>query len=466
MNIAVSCNEWFDLEPENDLIRQEFWKKESDVDAVLAAMYDSFRDMSMNSLIWGELRADLIEISGSRFGNFAQIANNEITPTNSRVNWSDFYSTINLANTLIQFSGEVVDLDQEFTQKEKLAYDAEALFIRSMCYFYLVRLWKDVPLMLTSTSSDTVDMFIPKTEERKVLKRLTEDLKYAETIAFSTEKRAIDYIFRGRANKFSIQALLADIYLWLEDYDNCIAYCDKVINSKQYRLLDQDKWFQLYYPGNSNESIFEIQFNSDYPNESNPMYGSLTPLNGTVGIDEAEDLEELFSLGDIRDLARGPEWKYIGTTNKSTEKRSENEQDANIIYYRYADILLMKAEALIELGMLKEAGQLISQIQTRAGLPMSELNETKKDYREAILQERAREFLFEGKRWFDLLRFAKRNHFENKELVKTVLLAKATIRNRPQLESRVRDTMFYFLPIAEKELNANHNLEQNPFYDK
>ena len=121
MILTVSCNEWLDLEPENDLIRQEFWKKESDVDAVIAAMYDALREMSMESLIWGELRGDLMEISGSRFSSFAQIANNEITPSNAEINWSGYYSAINLANTIMQFSGDVVDQDEEFTQKEKLA---------------------------------------------------------------------------------------------------------------------------------------------------------------------------------------------------------------------------------------------------------------------------------------------------------------------------------------------------------
>jgi tetratricopeptide (TPR) repeat protein len=468
MILSVSCNEWLDLEPENDLIRQEFWKKESDVDAVIAAMYDQFREMSTVSLIWGELRGDLMEISGSKYPGFAQIANNEITPSNSEINWSGYYSAINLANTIMQFSGDVVDQDEEFTQKEKLAYDAEALFIRSICYFYLVRLWKDVPLMLSASSSDTVNMFLPKTEERIVLRHLIEDLKYAETVAYSTENKSIDYIFRGRANKFSIQALMADIYLWLENYEKCIEYCDKIINSNQYRLLDEINWFELYYPGNSQESIFEIQFNDDLQDESNPMFYRLTPIAGGLGIFPANDWEEIFSTGDIRWLegTGGPARKYLLTSNEGNERRSENERDANIIYYRYADVLLMKAEAMAELERFREAGQLLNETMNRAGLPQSAIEETKKSYRDAILQERGREFLFEGKRWFDLLRFAKRNSFENKEIIISVLLSKATIRTRPQLESRVRDTMFYFLPIPERELNSNHNLEQNPFYDK
>jgi hypothetical protein len=468
ITFTVSCNDWLDLEPENDLIRQEFWKKESDVNAVLAAMYNSFRGISVESLIWGELRGDLVEISGSKYPNFSLIANNEIAPSNSRITWSGYYSTINLANTLMQFSGGVVDLDEEFTQKEKLAYDAEALFIRSLCYFYLVRLWKDVPLMLSASSSDTVDMFLPKTEERIVLKQLIDDLEYAETIAYSTENKSIDYIFRGRANRFSIQALMADIYLWLEDYEKCITYCDKIINSNQYRLLDEENWFELYYRGNSEESIFEIQCHADLQNESNPIYYRMLPISGSMGARGTDEMDGIFTTGDIRLPPRryGPGWKYLVVSAEGEEKRTENEQDANIIYYRYADIILMKAEALTELERLNEAGQLLNQTMNRAGLPQTSLEGTKQSFRDAILLERGREFLFEGKRWFDLLRFAKRNDFEKKEIIMTILLSRATIRTRPQLESKVRDTMFYFLPIPERELNSNHNLEQNPFYDK
>ncbi len=84
-----------------------------------------------------------------------------------------------------------------------------------------------------------------------------------------------------------------------------------------------------------------------------------------------------------------------------------------------------------------------------------------------MLTERGREFSCEGKRWFEVLRFAKRNHFENKQLVIDILLGKATNANELAImRSKVIDTMSYYLPIHNDEIKVNRNLEQNPFYDR
>ena len=119
-----------------------------------------------------------------------------------------------------------------FTVAEMERVHAEALFIRSLTYFYLVRLYKDVPLILSASSSDTVDFYVEKSDEAVVLDQIISDLEYAETIAVSKEN--IDdntsqflsdlTLFKGRANKYSIQTLLADVYLWKEDYQKCIEY--------------------------------------------------------------------------------------------------------------------------------------------------------------------------------------------------------------------------------------------------
>jgi len=158
----------------------------------------------------------------------------------------------------------------------------------------------------------------------------------------------------------------------------------------------------------------------------------------------------------------------LGKSNtSSTSKRDLSERDANFIYYRYADILLMKAEALAETGNFGDAKILLNDIVLRAGLPTVNLPNSLSDYRQFILEERAREFALEGKRWFDVLRFAKKNNFENKYIIINILLERATdVKERPIFEARVRDTMSYYLPIPEGDLTYNQSLEQNPFYNR
>jgi len=127
--------------------------------------------------------------------------------------------------------------------------------------------------------------------------------------------------------------------------------------------------------------------------------------------------------------------------------------------------MLMKAEACIELGRFDDANELIGESLLRAGMPYQELND-KEQLRQEILDERGREFLFEGKRWFDLLRAAKRENFENKQIIIDMILSGADIKQQAVLKTRVFDTLSYYLPVPERELIFNQNLVQNPYYDR
>jgi hypothetical protein len=466
---AISCTEWLDIEPENDLIEDEFWTKTEDVEGVLAAMYDAFRESSLESLIWGELRGDMIQFSGTALADYIRIAQSDITTTNSKINWKNYYKTINLANTLIYFSTLVLDKDKTFTERLKQSIDAEAIFLRSLSYFYLVRLWKDVPLVLNPSVSDTVDLFLPKSTEHVILNQLIEDLKKAKDMAYTTEYINDPPFYKGRANKFAILALMADIYLWQEKYRECINYCDSIINTKLFDLESYNTWFELYYPGNSmKESIFEIQYNSAYTAQENRIYDNVVHIGGGGDIRTTLNLRDLFGTNDIRKCNSGrvadPEWKYIGR-DLSGSGRIETEKDANFIYYKYPEILLFKAEAHVELGEIQPANEILFEITQRAGATFagsSDINELR-DY---ILDERAREFMAEGKRWFDILRYAKRDNFKRKQFIINMVLGNAGVKERQVLQTRVYDTMSYYLPIPENELIYNQNLVQNPFYDR
>ncbi len=99
-------------------------------------------------------------------------------------------------------------------------------------------------------------------------------------MAYTTEYLGTDD-FYGRANKYSITALLADVYLWQEQYQKCIDACDYIINSGLYRLEPTETWFNVYYPGNSvTESIIEIQYDDNLESQENPIYDNLVPISG------------------------------------------------------------------------------------------------------------------------------------------------------------------------------------------
>ncbi len=466
--VITSCDDWLTVEPKNDLIKEKFWKKTEDVNGALAASYNALRNASLQSLVLGEVRADLVTFSGSSFSNYAKIGESNISPTNPVVNWETYYSAINLANTLMYYDEQVFENDKTFSQKMMNGVNAEALFIRSLSYFFLVRLWKDVPLVLEASVSDTTALFIEKSPENVVIKQIIKDLLIAKDLAYTNEFQGSKY-FYGRANKYSIIALLADVYLWNQQYQECIDYCDLIINSGLYGLEGNETWFNIYYPGNSStESIFELQYNDDLDNQENPIYNNLIPTSGATPqcVLNTKNTSALLNIEDARNFqGKGAIWKYRGKDAFGQIPRSSAERDANWNIYRYADILLMKAEAAIELNRFDDANNLIRESLARAGMPY-EQNFDIKLLRQALLDEKGREFLLEGKRWYDLLRAAKRNNFQNKDIIINMILSGADIKQQAILKAKVYDTLSYYLPIAEHELIYNNNLEQNPYYER
>ena len=463
----TSCSDWLTVAPETELIKDKFWKKTEDVNSALGAAYNALRNASLESLIWGELRADLVTISGPNFSDYARIAGSDISPTNDAINWRHYYEAINLANTLMYFDDEVFNLDETFTEEMMNAIEAEALFIRTVAYFYLVRIWKDVPLVTEASISDTSSLYLAKSPEHVVLAQVIDDLLQAREMAYKTEFQGTNY-FYGRANYYSITALLADVYLWSEQYQKCVDACDVIMNSGLFSLEPYDSWFDLYYPGNATfEGVCEIQYDDNLENQNNPLYDNLVTTDGaTQASMNWQNINLIMDQEDFRRYTgKGGLWKYQGKDQLGLVPRNFSERDANWILYRYAEIMLIKAEASIELNNFDVANDLIGETMLRAGAPFVE--QTDKDLlREMLLNERGREFLFEGRRWFDMLRAAKRNNFENKQLIIDMILSGADIKQQAILRTRVYDTLSYYLPIQEHELIFNQNLVQNPFYNR
>ncbi|MGW8317045.1 MAG: RagB/SusD family nutrient uptake outer membrane protein, partial [Bacteroidales bacterium] len=166
-------------------------------------------------------------------------------------------------------------------------------------------------------------------------------------------------------------------------------------------------------------------------------------------------------------------WKYVGTEGlpslatgaAATGYRTGNkESDANWIIYRYPDVLLMKAEALVQQGALGEAVDLVNIVRERALVePISNIP-NKQDLEERILEERAKEFCGEGKRWFDLIRMARRNNNARTNLLIEILSANKTYEEAEIIRSKYSNPDSWFLPIYQGELDQNDRLKQNPYY--
>lgn len=478
MLVHFSCNtnDWLELLPPGGLIKEEFWQSKEDVEAVLMAAYESFASMDRSLFLYGELRADLLQRGPNQRSSEQNIMENNIYPDNSFVNWSGFYSIINYCNEVIKNAPLVQEIDNTFTDFQKQSFLAEAYFLRSLSYFFLVRIYHEVPLILEPQDSDNADFYVPKSSEEIILEQIVKDLKEYRAFAPSGSFITIEEN-KGRSSKTAYDALLADIALWRFQYEEVLQQIANIEQVEELELMPPGKWFEIFYPGNSLESIFEFQFDGNR-NQNNNMYG-LLQQNSRQYLPSQKALE-MFALEFSFELIRGEDatiakigeseyiiWKYVGQAPDGQSFRSGNDQySANWIVYRYADILLMKAEALSQLGRFNEALSIINEdIRERANVPARNIAFTPIAFEDAILEERALELAYEGKRWFDLLRMGRRNNFARKNKLIEILVANAPSTQKRVLGSKLSNPLGWYLPIYQTEIERNINLVQNPYYD-
>jgi hypothetical protein len=235
------------------------------------------------------------------------------------------------------------------------------------------------------------------------------------------------------------------------------------------------RWFEIFYPGNSLESIYEFQFEDKY-NQKNGTYGKTN--RNSHQFDPSTRAEELFARKYSVELTRGEDasiaklseddyliWKYVGRApDGKTERTGADQNSCNWIVYRLADIYMMKAEALSQLGRYNEASDALNTIRERANMPPLVIGESKILFEDAIMEERALEFAFEGKRWFDLLRMGRRNNYARKDKLVEIIIKNVPSTQKRILSAKLTNPLGWYLPIYKTEIERNKNLVQNPYY--
>ena len=439
---------------------------------------------------------------------------------------------------MCHYAPEVESIDPNYTSNELKGTIAEMKTLRALCYFYLIRTFRDVPYVTEPSIDDSQNYVVPATPFEAVLDSLITDLESVKDDAqrrFSLEKVEGKSIYvpaenNSRITRWAIYSLLADFYLWKGDWNNVIKYCDLVINYKaqQYKeLLETDQitdidlydgiplileairgeqnvghaYTSVFGDGNSFESIFELYYNGSNGQENTWVSSYYGNRNNSIGRLKAADfLMDGFTAGNnqlwlTQKDCRAYEYLESEGTSYAIMKYAREKADFNLqrtgsvtvtgdrrtssnsnwIFYRLSDIMLMKAEALIQLGeeYWPEAFKLINNVYKRANniapesttgsLAYETYSTSKEKMEDLLFEERHREFLFEGKRWFDLVRMARRDG-------KTERLASRAIRKYRQdinvIKIKLTDPNYIYFPYSKSELKANPLLKQNPAFDK
>ena len=491
------CTDFLNIRPENQTVLEDYWQSESQATAVLASCYVSLNNTVDRMFIWGELRSDNVVEGNSTNLDMLKILTVSITPTNGYANWGAFYTIINYCNTFLYYAPDVVNKDQNFTPGKLHTLEAEALTIRALCYFYLVRAFKEVPLVLNPSISDQQNYYVGKSTERVILDQIIGDLlKAQQTARTDFGKGAYN---KGRVTLNTVNALLADVYLWDQQYANCVDACNKVLDDKTLSLVSGEKMLtDVFYTGNSTESIFELQFDKDIqfnfmPNWffgydgnhagqlSYPKFltrsGDYSPFNykGASVVESDKDIRENSFYASTTNGTGYSILKYAtiqvvesadGLTYSPKYRSSAT--TVNWILYRLSDVMLMKAEALVQLDRsnedLKDAMNMLNKTYLRSNSTADSLQfnnyADKGTMEKLVLRERQRELMFEGKRWFDLMRLARRKNDPTAMLayISPKLSGDAMSKNKMS----VMDALY--MPVLKSELDINPILTQNPFY--
>lgn len=559
--MLVSCLDTIIL-PDDKTVDEDFWKTKADVASMVNAAYQGMvaEDVLERLIVWGDFRSDELvmgsESTGSYTDALAEMAAVNMQTTSIYADWAAFYSVINRCNIVLERAEEVMSVDPNYTQGDYLVDRAHMLALRSLCYFYLVRNYRDVPYSDEAYMNSSQSMLKAQSSPAYVLDRCIADLEEAAPNAVDSRSYTTSEWRRvGWMSRDAINTLLADIYLWrasvnhsAADYQKCIDLCDQVIASKKaqhkkgrneveekpYPLADGDEAYKvLFVDQNAEESIFELQCRANYA-LSNYYYkwsaNANAYRNSSEGFLKAGSIfgsqpsqvtavgnSSVFATNDLRYYAAvfsGGEDKFDVrkmVSNKTVSTKTLETRDAqmwttaaldeNYPVYRLTDVMLMRAEALVQLAnaddetdtRLREAFNLVQAVNTRSlyrdnladSMKWNSYRSFTKDQMEVlVMQERLREFCFEGKRWYDLLRYNYR-HINGVDYSRTYaeqmdadanfkpvgnyaemlsVMTRSRGTDAPAIVAKMQNEAYLYLPVPNRDIIVCPLLRQNPAY--
>lgn len=480
--LLSSCSESFlNLYPETTLNEGNFYKSETEYILLANGCYVSLRNAEKNThWVLTELISDNLGIQNcvtageaikGSVDHFLLSANNDAITNFWNASYTGIYRCnkvlLELERSSIQWSSEAI----------KSRCTGEALFLRALYYFNLVRQYGGVPLVTTPITA----------QEAVGIKRSAEDAIYTQIVSDLQEAirqlgNAVSVEENGRVNESAAKALLGEVYLTLKNYTESARLYKEIIDAGKFILLPE--YADLFNPSQKDfkETLFAVQYSENTAELSQRFIFNHAPItskgevtlrpnvniNYPGNVRPTEDLINAFETGDKRkDVSikywTGPDWDNVvyDIPYCAKYKPPVSAPDArcgdNLPVIRYSDVLLSYAEALNEMGQTQEAISYVEKVRTRAGLA------TRSDYgqqelRLLIEKERQVEFCFENHRWYDLKRTGRALDVLKEHGIKEKARKSYIPENAFQL-----DPQKLLAPIPAEQVLVN-GIEQNPGY--
>lgn len=467
-----SCKDFLDVEPSNSGDSETAIKTPADAQVMINGLMRSMTSSDYygrNFMLYGDVKGGDLTVFSQGRGLDALYSFNHSANSNSFSGfWSQIYNSILQANNLLESIQKIEDAGATTSFN---TYKGQALTARAMMYFDLVRLYGKpydeaktsygVPIVLNRL--DATAQPLRGTVEQTYTQILA-DLKTAAPLLSKTKSN-------GYLNYYGNLALQARVYLYMKDYANALKAAEEIINSNVYSLYSNAAWLDSWKAQFGSESIFELGV---FPSENDLTTGSLgyylrrkghggsTVLGWFVASDyfinrikqdPADVRLGIMSNDEISATRLGAIYKYSGSTTLSGDGKATSTA-VNIKVIRLSEIYLIAAEAALPTDKFKAAGYL-NAIRKRSPtlLPATALTITE----DMILDERSKELVGEGHRFFDMIRLNRSITFNDE-------VGSLVIAHRPKTIDRTFPKTL--LPIPQSEINANPGLkdQQNSGY--
>lgn len=448
----TSCGDsFFDLEPASSVTIDKVYKTASDYNVAVIGCYAKLQSQVNFYTECCEYRSDNLSLGAPTAGTQDRYDIDHFTekPSNGILSsyWANFNNNVYRCNLLLdQIDGA------NFAENLKKQYKGEAMFIRALNYFNMYRIWGGVPATKHVVSAAEA-LKVARYSDEQMFDLIAGDLK--EIVDNNYLPETYSSADMGRATSGAAKALLGKVYLTFHKWTEAKDILSQLIG--KYQLVSPIAQVFNVDNKNNNEIIFAVHFNKEIEGEGHSYWYNLT--NASDDTNQTSSLLNTFPTGDTRkDLITYVQVeKNVRLMNKFYDTKSPTFKTVgnDQILLRYADILLMYAEALNEIQYDASEGSLalkyLNAVRQRAGISNLTAKQlpTQEKFRKGILVERQREFPYEGQRWFDLVRMG---------FAKSVMAENGV---------EIKDYQLLF-PIPQQEIEKVGNksiLWQNPGYD-